>query len=45
MEDLNVIDIIDHLIENDIVDEETQERIMAEKTRKAQVKIFPFYRN
>ena len=38
VEDLNVVDIIDHLIENDVVDEETQERIMGERTRKAQAR-------
>ena len=37
VEDLNVNDIIDHLIENSIVDDETHEKIMSEKTRRAQV--------
>ena len=38
VEDLNVVDIIDKLIENDIVDDDTQERIMSERTRRAQVR-------
>ena len=38
VEDLNVEDIIDHLIENDIVDDEIRERIFSEKTKRAQAR-------
>ena len=38
VEDLNVLDVIDSLIEKDIVNEEDQEKILSEKTRKAQVR-------
>ena len=38
VEDLNVLDVIDSLIENDIVNDEDQEKILSEKTRKAQVR-------
>ena len=34
VEDLDVLDIIDKLIESDIVDDETHERIMSERTRR-----------
>ena len=39
VEDLDVNDVIDHLIENSIVDDETHEKIMSEKTRRAQVEM------
>ena len=38
VEDLDVLDIIDNLIENEIVDDETQERIMSERTRRDRVR-------
>ena len=38
VEDLDVVDVIDHLIENGILDDEAQERILAERTRRAQVR-------
>ena len=38
VEDLDVLDIIDTLIENEIVDDETHERIMSERTRRARVR-------
>ena len=38
VEDLDVLDIIDNLIENEILDDETQERIMSERTRRDRVR-------
>ena len=38
VDDLDVSDVIDHLLENSIVDEEDYQRILAEKTRKARAR-------
>ena len=38
VEDLDVRDVLDILIENEILDEESHERILSEKTRRAQAR-------